>query len=200
MHQQARCDAEEVDATIGLQRQHGADLQRALPDGNPVTDLGAQRRRQALVDPGRPARRDSRCRRIGCIQRRRDSQRAAQRITGGDGLDLRQLCPQIIAHAVRHHARKGHRPDHLQAACAPLLDDTRRPRLIGGQQEIGTEQLVRLAVERLPYPVGEEADRGQRGHRHRQRRCQQAQLAAACITAQHAPGKGDQLHVVAGFR
>jgi hypothetical protein len=74
VHQQARRDAEEIDAAIGLQGQHGVDAQRALPDGNPVTDTRAQRRRQTLVDPGRARSGHAARRRIGNIERRGDAQ------------------------------------------------------------------------------------------------------------------------------
>jgi hypothetical protein len=64
--------------------------------------------------------------------------------------------------------------------------------MIGGQQQIGAEQLVRLAVERLTHAVGKETHRRQGGHGHRQRRRQQAQLPAARVAPQHSPGEGAQ--------
>jgi hypothetical protein len=97
VHQQARRDAEEVDAAIRLQRQHGIDAQRTLPDDDPVADARAQRRGQTLVDPDRSGRRHAARRRIRDIQRRRNAQGAAQRISGADRLDLGELRTQLVS-------------------------------------------------------------------------------------------------------
>jgi hypothetical protein len=121
VHQQARRDAEEIDAAIRLQGQHGIDAQRTLPDGDRITDARAQCRGQTLVDPDRAGRRHATRRRIGDIQRRRNAQGAAQRISGTNRLDLGQLRPQLVSLAARHHAREGTCLDHLQAARARLV-------------------------------------------------------------------------------
>ena len=62
--------------------------------------------------------------------------------------------------------------------------------MVGRQEKISAEQLVRLAVERLPHAIGEKTDRRQGGDGNDQSRRQQAQLAAKRIAAQHSPGEG----------
>jgi hypothetical protein len=64
--------------------------------------------------------------------------------------------------------------------------------MISDKQQIGAKHLVSLALERLPHPIGKEANRSQSGHRNHQRRRQQAQLASASVAAQHTEGKGQR--------
>ncbi|KFB67479.1 MAG: hypothetical protein CAPSK01_002920 [Candidatus Accumulibacter vicinus] len=193
VHQQARRDAEEVDAAIRFQRQDGIEAQSTLPDDDQVADTRAQRRGQTLVDPDRSGSRHATRRCIRNIERRRNAQGAAQRISGTDRLDLGKLRTQPVTLAACHHAREGAGLDHLQAARACLVDQGSRPRMIGGQQQIGAEQLVRLAVERLMHAVGKKTHCRQGGHGNRQSCRQQAQLSAACVAPEHSPGEGPQL-------
>jgi hypothetical protein len=55
--------------------------------------------------------------------------------------------------------------------------------MISNQQQIGTEQLIRLALQCLPHTVGEETNCRKGAHGHDQRRDQQMQLAGPRITA-----------------
>ncbi len=61
-----------------------------------------------------------------------------------------------------------------------------RPRMIGRQQQIAAQQLVRLALDRPLDPIGEETDTGQRRHRQHQSQREDSQLAGAQVAQQHA--------------
>ena len=173
VHQQAWGNAEKIDTAIRFQRQHRIDTQQALADDHRIADACRQRRSQTLVDPDRADIRHAARRSVGHIQRRSRAQCPAQRITGLHRLDLGQLRAQVVACSARHHAREGPRLDHLQPARARIGGQFRRPRMIRRQQQVCTEQLVGLTVKRLANTVGEETDRRQRRHGHRQRRRQQ---------------------------
>ena len=190
IHQQARRDGKEIDAAIGLERQHGADAQGLLADRNHVADIGRQCRSEPLVDPDRPRRRNAARRRVGRALPISDAQAAAQRIALGDCLEFSQLG----ALPLPHHAREGSRFSQRQAVFARLCGDARRPRMIGSEQQIGAEQLIGLALERLTHAVGKKSDGSQRRHRDHQRRDQQAQFAGASIAAQHAQRKRQMGH------
>jgi hypothetical protein len=193
VHQQAWRNAEEVDAAIGLQGQQRIDMQRTLPDDDRIADARIERRGETFVDPDRARSGYANGRCVGDVQRRRNAQGAAQRVSGANRLDLRQLRPQLVTLAARYHARKSTRLDDLQATRLRLPGQLFRPGMVGGQQQIGTKQLVGLAVESLTHAVGEESDRRQCCDGNHQRRREQAQLTATGITAQHSPGKGQHL-------
>ena len=59
--------------------------------------------------------------------------------------------------------------------------------MVGQQQQVAAEQLVRLARQRPREAIGEEADAGQAGDGDHQRQPEQAQLAGAEIALQHLP-------------
>src|SRR5919108_5312485 len=60
--------------------------------------------------------------------------------------------------------------------------------MVGDQDDVGAEELVRVALEALAYAIGEEADARHRGDRDDERRGEDAELARAPVAAQHAPG------------
>ncbi len=63
------------------------------------------------------------------------------------------------------------------------------PGMVGRQQQIAAEQLVRFELERLLDAVGQKADAGQRGHRQHQGDTQHGQFAGAPVAGEHAPGE-----------
>ena len=58
---------------------------------------------------------------------------------------------------MERHAHEAHRLG-ARARAAHALDDARVPRVVGREYEVPSEELVRIAREGLPDPVGEEAD------------------------------------------
>ena len=103
-----------------------------------------------------------------------------------DHLDPGQL--RSVAEA--RHARKGRRHHRLQPSPAGFGTPLGAQRMIRHQNDVATQQLVGLVLERLGNPVGEEADAGQAGNGNDQRHQQQAQLTGAQIAPEHAKGKG----------
>ena len=74
MHHQARRDVEEIGAALGLQCDHGRDLEARRAKAQLRADRRLERRHQALLDPDRAARRARRSRGIRRIRRRRNAQ------------------------------------------------------------------------------------------------------------------------------
>src|SRR5205085_9331849 len=70
---------------------------------------------------------------------------------------------------------------------AQLGGDLRAPGMIRGEHEIGPEQLVRIALERVAHTVGEETDARHAGHRDDERGGEHAELARAPVAPEHAP-------------
>ena len=61
--------------------------------------------------------------------------------------------------------------------------------MIGRQQQIAAEQLVRFELQRLLDAIGEKADAGQGGDGQHQGDAQYRQFAGAPITGEHAQGE-----------
>src|SRR5436853_5647934 len=59
--------------------------------------------------------------------------------------------------------------------------------MVRRQDQVGPEQLMRVAFERLADAVGEEADARHARHRDDERRGEDAKLTRAPVPAQHAP-------------
>ncbi len=68
------------------------------------------------------------------------------------------------------------------------------PRMVGRQQQVAAEQLVRLARDGALDAIGEEADAGQRRHGQHQRDGQHGQFAGTQVARQHAQGEAPGLH------
>ena len=63
------------------------------------------------------------------------------------------------------------------------------PRMVGDEHEIGAQQLVRIAHQRLAHAIGEEADRGHARHRDDEGSGEDAQLARAPVASEHAQAR-----------
>src|SRR5439155_29986 len=90
--------------------------------------------------------------------------------------------------AVKGHADEIRRPGELQALARDLLGHLGFPRMIGLQRQVGAEQLMRIAQERLAHAVAEKRDARDARHRDHQGRGEHAQLAGAPVAPQHAQG------------
>lgn len=86
--------------------------------------------------------------------------------------------------ARQRHAREHDDLGHLQAQRAGARRHVGFQGGIGGQHQVGTEQLGGLLAQGLPHAVDEKADRRDGGHGNDQRHQQQTQLATAPVTFQ----------------
>ena len=187
VHHQARRDVEEVHAAVRLEREDGGDRQLGFAELDPVPDLRLQRGREPLVDPDGARGRHAFGARVGLVRRRRDAQVPAQRIAVGHRLHADEL--RLAAEA--RHADEGRVLGELQAAARDLVADLGPPRMVGGQHDVGAEQLVGLAQQRLPHAVGEERDAGDARHRDHERERENAQLAGPPVAAEHPQREGE---------
>jgi hypothetical protein len=186
----ARQQAEEVGAAVGLEADHGADTELELAEAHLVAGVHAQLGEQALVQPHLARFGRATCGGVGLVGTGRQTDGAAQRVAVLHHLDAAER----RALGGTRHAGEQHRPGGLQAAAARLVDEGVGPRLVGAQQQVATEELVGLAIERAPDAVGEEAHAGQARHRDHDRQPEQVQLARAQVAQHHAQGESKRAH------
>ena len=197
-----RRNAEEIDAPVGLLGQDRTDDEGGAPNGQRIANPHAQRCRGTVFQPHATGRRNADSGFVGrkaallgaAGLRRANAQGTAQRIAFAHRLDLGELNAPRRPITGAHHARE--RPGRGHAQSVPFGRSAQgvRPGAVGAQQQVSTEQLIGLPVERLTHPVGEEADRRQRRDGDHQRGGQETQLTGARIAAQHAPGKKQFVH------
>ncbi len=118
-------------------------------------------------------------------------QLAAQRIAGADRLQRGQLRLRLLALARLRHAGEADGIGHHQAAPQRLGAPCRCHRQVGVDDHVRAQQLARVAIQAGAQAVDEKAGGRQRGHRHRQRNEQEAQLAGAPVARGHAQGELD---------
>ncbi|KAG0739022.1 hypothetical protein G6F24_017459 [Rhizopus arrhizus] len=111
------------------------------------------------------------------------SRGAAQGVARLHGLQGRQL----RAVARPDHGRELPGAGQVQAPLARLIQECGRHGFIGVQHQVGAQHLAGIAFQRPSDAVGQEADAGDRSHRHDQRQHQQAQFARPGV-AHHHPG------------
>ncbi len=169
--------------------------QRRIADAERVTDLGVEPRREPRVDPRFAAPRNA-ARRATCgIVRVEQRDRSAQRVSRADRLDVGEhRVAAVGARSALHHAVEADRGHDGEPARARLGRERIRQRPIGGDQQVGAEQHVRLARERALDPVREQSHRPDARHREHQRREQHRELAGAPVAAKHHPGKPQRVH------
>src|SRR5207302_2236164 len=109
---------------------------------------------------------------------------AAQRVVFGHSLDA----GEGILVVAKSHADEIRRLGELQAPARDLFGYRGFPRMIRLQHQIGAEQLVRVAQERLTHAIAEERDARDARHRDHQGGGEHAQLAGAPVARQHAQG------------
>src|SRR5439155_1461819 len=112
------------------------------------------------------------------------SKLAAQRVVFSDSLDAGEGIPV----AVKSHADEIRCLGELQALARDLFGHPGFPRMIGLQRQVGAEQLMSIAQERLAHALAEERDARDARHRDHQGRGEHAQLAGAPVAPQHAQG------------
>ena len=183
IHHEARRDVEEVGVALGLEREDRRDAKLRSSEANGRADRRLQRAHQPLLEPNRARRWTALGGSIGRAGRHRNAQTPAQRIV----LAYRLHAGELRVVAAQRHADEGDPLGGLHAGGAQLPQHFVAPRMVGGEDEIRAEQLVRVALERLADAVGEKADARHTGHRDDERRGEHAELARAPVPAQHAP-------------
>ena len=165
--------------------------QMQLADADLVAQLQTQTLHQALIRPQRAARGDHAIFAPDNMLRAIvDDDLPAQ---GIPLLHRHDVSQQILVPG-RHHAGKGIRFHHAQSALqrsiAILLWQWPRR----GDAQIRTDQAGRLLLQRQPYAVREQANRGDAAHRQHQRDQQHAPFTGAPVAAQQTEGKAEEVH------
>ena len=185
VHQQARRQGGEVAAGARLEGDDLRHLQLDVAEGEGLAHLHAEQRQQPRLRPRLAGRRDAAAvalRAVGCVA---DAQAAAQRITVGHRLDA----GEAHLRAVQHHAGKFQRLAVAQAQLLRLLQPGLADRSRRAQDQIGAEQLRRLAAHGALQAIGEETDGRGGAHGDHQGREQDAQFSGAPVAQQETPGQ-----------
>ncbi len=94
----------------------------------------------------------------------------------------------MVALAGERHADEIQRGRALQTLLLDIVRNFGAPRLVGHQDQVRAEELVRIAHQRLAHAVGEERDAGHARHRDGEGDGEHAQLARAPVAHEHPPG------------
>ena len=110
---QARREVDERETAVEFARDHRADREVATADFHGIADMHLQRVEQRLIDPHGARRRNRLRGMVRRARRRRDAQRAAQRITGRHRLDRGEPRDRLRAGRI-DHAGKDRRAGGIQ--------------------------------------------------------------------------------------
>ena len=120
-----------------------------------------------------------------------DFQLAPLRVAGRDGLDGRQLRARLLTFSRLRHAGERHRIGQDKTALLRFGTPCRIDGLVGADDQVGPQQLVRVAVQARAQTVDEEAHGRQGRHGHDQGDEQETQLPGAPVAAGHFQGEAE---------
>ena len=185
--EQARRKRDEAAGDFRFLLDDGADGQRGFADRESIADIHTQPLREPQVRPRLAGRRDAgRDDALGPAGTH-EPDGAAQRITGGDGLDVGEdrAAARIAGRALDHAVELDHRC-RVEAAPSRFLRERLRQRPVAGDHQVGAQQKIRLPRQRRLDAIGEERDGAHTCHRQHQRGDEHGQLTGAPVAPEHA--------------